>query len=1199
MSNQNSEIGIPLTFLFTDLEGSTLLWQRQPEAMMAALARHDDLLRAAVEAARGRVVKNTGDGIHAVFDSVQDALSACIQAQCSLQAEHWGETGPLKVRMGLHCGEAHVRAGDYFGAAVNHAARLMDAAHGGQVLLSGVAAGLAVESLPDGVAMRDLGAHRLKDLLQPVRVYQLLHPALPADFPAIASLDRLPDDADEVGDKPVTAQAARLGLTFFGAFQATLDGRPLTHFRSANNQGLLVYLALQCERPFPRETLATLFWPDESDQNARNNLRQSLYQLRKLLGDLEEERAGPPFLLAERLTAQFNPDSDYSLDVRRFLLAVERRDLQAAAGYYQGELLPGFTCDSAEFEDWLRQQREYLHRLALETLTLLTQEHIQHGRLDHAQAAARRQLSLEPWREIAHRQLMQAYALAGDRANALAQFETAREILWDELGLEPAAETAALLEEIRAGRYAPAVSDAYLRPPARIRHNLPADATPFIGRELELAQIGRLLAEEGQRLVSIVAPGGMGKTRLALAAGRALLERFPDGVCFVNLAPLADPREIGPTMAVALDYRPPDKERDVLPQLLESLANRRLLLILDNFEHLLAGATLVNDILQSCPTGAVLATSRQRLNLASEVRYELGGLDYPQDVSPVEARRHTALMLFEDSGRRVLPGFALNEDNTPAVIRICRLAQGMPLALLLAAAWLDVLSPAEIAAEIEQSLDFLSADLADLPPRQRSMQAVFECTWGMMSPAEQSALASLSVFRGSFSREAAQQVAGASLRVMQALVGKSLLHRHAENDGSAAGGRFSMHELLRQYAAEQRRRADPDDAVALAHCRYYAGRMGDEVRLGIGFSPMHIPGRMSPDRDNLRRAWTYAVEHGLGPELQEMVRGIAALSFGQGQKPHGLIEPAIRALEQRGRPQDSRTLLFLRLFHLGFRIDLEDLSALEGEFPLWEPLVEAQADPELSYWYFVLRGYLAMSGIRTNHEALVWWERGREAAVEMGDAGLADSAETLIIWYEVENDLQEPDALQRLHELLARLEPDYPDSLSVEGLLIALGIQYAREERHADAIHYAARSLEVAKRWRDLKWIGETSYHFANTYLQMGRLDKAAERILDLLEWHLAIGQTWQTLGCMWAQAVGQPQLLGGEATAVRIMSMVFHHPETLSHYQYQIESARSLYVEELGEEAYWAEWEAGKKLSFDDAAGLMRAGLIAAGALQ
>jgi len=256
----------------------------------------------------------------------------------------------------------------------------------------------------------------------------------------------------------------RLSLEFLGTFRVRLGEQTVTHFRSTNVQALLVYLALQAGRPFPRDSLATLFWPNEPDRSARKNLRQSLYQLRKVLADSDDNRH--PFFHVSRQTVQFNVDSRHTLDVADFVEALDARDLETAVSRYHDDLLPAFTTDSREFEEWLRHERERLHRLALEAMEQLADRHLRNGRVDDAQAVARRQLALEPWSESAHRQLIEALALAGNRTAALAQFDRCRAILADEIGVSPAPETIALAERIRkndlrpidphliAGRYA-------------------------------------------------------------------------------------------------------------------------------------------------------------------------------------------------------------------------------------------------------------------------------------------------------------------------------------------------------------------------------------------------------------------------------------------------------------------------------------------------------------------------------------------------------------------------------------------------------------------------------------------------------------------------------------------------------------------------------------------------------------------------
>jgi predicted ATPase len=322
-------------------------------------------------------------------------------------------------------------------------------------------------------------------------------------------------------------------------------------------------------------------------------------------------------------------------------------------------------------------------------------------------------------------------------------------------------------------------------------HNLPAQLTPFVGREHELVEINAALDDPDVRLLTLVGAGGMGKTRLALETAYQRLNRYADGAFFVALAPVASPAAIASAIATSVGLELTGDIRQALPF---ALRDKQALLLLDNFEHLLEGANGIVELLEAAPGLQFLVTSRERLNVLGEHAYVVRGMNYGESGSR-EAMPAAAIRLFEQSARRVKPDFVVGNDNLTVVARICALVEGMPLGLELAAAWADMLPLDEIASEIEQSIDFLSSDWKDAPERHRSLRAVFDSSWRSLDEFEQRIFRSLSVFQGGFTREAAQTVAGASLRALARLGHKSLLYQR--------GGRYEIHELLRQFGAEQ------------------------------------------------------------------------------------------------------------------------------------------------------------------------------------------------------------------------------------------------------------------------------------------------------------------------------------------------------------------------------------------------------------
>jgi serine/threonine protein kinase/tetratricopeptide (TPR) repeat protein len=378
----------------------------------------------------------------------------------------------------------------------------------------------------------------------------------------------------------------------------------------------------------------------------------------------------------------------------------------------------------------------------------------------------------------------------------------------------------ATLEDIIEGRTAqPTPTKRFDTPPIefslRVQHNLPAQTTPFVGREAEVDALVKLLDDRSNRLITILAPGGMGKTRLALEVSERQLDKYVDGVFFVELAPLSDTNSIITTIADTLGYHFQADGREPLQQIQDYLSSKTLLLVLDNFEHLLDGAGLVTDILKSAPTLNILATSRQRLNQMGETLYHLSGMNFPAWETPADAMTYGSVQLFLQSAKRVQPDFELTQDNLDHVARICKLVQGMPLGILLSASWLGMLTSAEVADEIAGGIDFLETDEIGLPNRQRSIRVVFDYSWKSMTSAEQGVFVKLSVFRGGFTRDAAQAVAGANLRVLMSLTNKSLIRRNTDS------GRYGIHELLRQYSHEKLTEQDLEYENRDKHSDYF------------------------------------------------------------------------------------------------------------------------------------------------------------------------------------------------------------------------------------------------------------------------------------------------------------------------------------------------------------------------------------------
>jgi predicted ATPase/DNA-binding SARP family transcriptional activator len=642
----------------------------------------------------------------------------------------------------------------------------------------------------------------------------------------------------------------RLALSFLGSIAITLDGQPVTGFDSGKVRGLLAYLAAEAGSAHSRDALVGMFWPELPERAARSNLSQALANLRQVISD---RTAQPPFLLIDSDTIQFNRQSDHWLDLSQFeeLLAacdshVHRardrchaclRRMEEAADLYRDDFLDHFSAgNSAGFEEWVVVRRERLQQLALGVLSRLAG--YQHRLAQHEQALgyARRQLEIDPWREEAHRQAMRALALSGERTAALEQYERCRQILRDELHAEPTQGTTALVEWIRAG---PAAGEA----PQPAGQRLPTPQTTLVGRVAEIAELGARIENPNCRLITLVGPGGIGKTRLALAVAAAETDTFMQGARYVALDALSSPGGLPEAILQALDV-PLPKQVDPKTQLLATLRGQELLLVLDNFEHLLEGVGLLTEILLAAPRVILLVTSRERLNLQAEWVFDLQGLNYPTEAADIGAMTSEAVQLFIQRAGQASRHFNAAK-HIRAVAGVCRLVQGLPLAIELAAAATAQQSPEQVMAALETDLRALVTTMRDMPVRHRSLTAVVDHSWTLLTDAERGVQRRLSVFRGGFTLEAAAEVAGATLPLLTALLQKSLIARDTT-------GRYAMHPIIRQHAAGKLEAAGElahtfDQALGYFLALAEAGE-SNFVRL----RPPAWMDRMAAEQDNLR-----------------------------------------------------------------------------------------------------------------------------------------------------------------------------------------------------------------------------------------------------------------------------------------------------------------------------------------------------------
>jgi predicted ATPase/DNA-binding SARP family transcriptional activator len=654
---------------------------------------------------------------------------------------------------------------------------------------------------------------------------------------------------------------------------------------------IFAYLSIT-NKPHNRDEMATLLYPGNDQSSARGNLRRDIFELKSSLNDdlllLEGEQIS--LISPEQIWVDVNEFLGHVNTIRQHHQSLQGNKnnsactdcierITQAIELYSADFMSGFTiAGSRQFEDWQFFQSENLRQALSDIIQQLIQWHSERGEFEPAIAYGRRWLALDPLNEPAQRQMMRLYAASGQQTAALRQFSEFKHLLKAELGSTPDEETNSLYEAILNHQIIsniPIVSGRSTQLPGRNLPNLPPNNLPLpdeslIGRTRELEMIVQKLRDDPDcRMLTLVGPGGIGKTRLAVESAFRLAEAvtcpFCEGIFYISLATLSSPDAI--ILAIAdvlkLPLLPDPNQR--IQQVLNYLQPKRLLLLLDNFEHLIDSKNIqiLVDVLTHAPQVKLLVTSQTRLNTHAEYVIQLQGLDVPttsadnQD-SSIETTigGYSAIQFFLTRAKQINPEFVITNNNLESIVRICQLVEGMPLGIEMAVAWLDILTTAEIMDEIIQCLDFLTVNWPDRPNRHQSLRAVFDSSWKLLTEQERSLLMGLTVFQSNFSRQAAEAISGATLGSLMSLKNKSWIK--VLNDGS-----YQIHDLLCQFANEKLQ-VDPN-AWQQARKRYtafYANFLDEQAENIKGPQQSTAFAAISNEFENIRLAWQWSIETG-------------------------------------------------------------------------------------------------------------------------------------------------------------------------------------------------------------------------------------------------------------------------------------------------------------------------------------------------
>ncbi|HVN56314.1 MAG TPA: tetratricopeptide repeat protein [Anaerolineaceae bacterium] len=741
-----------------------------------------------------------------------------------------------------------------------------------------------------------------------------------------------------------------LEIRLLGQFEIVQDGKRV-NIPTRNAQTLFAYLVLNAGRAYRRERLAGLLWPDSSEENARSNLRHELWRLRKAIG-----AGNGSYFLIDDLTIAFNPQSNFSLDVHKLEnISIESNrsnDLIEALSNYGGDLLPGF------YEEWVLIERDRFYTLFEARIARLLQILESERRWMQILDWGMRWIALGQGSEIAYRALMSAYAGMGDLSKIAATYERLTQTLQQEQGIGPSVETQELYKRLKAGfqmdRHMEKQdskvyqgkltleSAASSFPIPKVRHtNLPEPMTSFIGREKEIQEVEEQV--QRARFVTITGSGGVGKTRLAIQVGSALVPNYRDGAWWVELASLfkietsqsanVDNLQISPfsqtdkrievagadlvIQAVAKILRIPDTPgRPLIEEVLDHLHTKQLLLILDNCEHLIdACAYVIERVLRDSPEVSILATSREALSMPGEKAWRLPSLSLPGEERSLDSKsilQSEAVRLFIERGNELFPANQLGEADVYIIAQICRRLDGIPLAIELAAARLNLLSAQEIAARLDRRFSLLTGGHRTALPRHQTLRAAIEWSYDLLSVSEQLVFRRLSIFAGSCSMDAAEAVCSGEgirsdevLTLLGRLSGKSLLSVRPVSHDTDMPTRYYLLDTIRSFGQWKLDEAEETAMLRDRHAAYYVHLVEAAEPELLFQNQVRWFKLLQAENDNLRAAIEWSLESKQTENALRMLGALLWFWFSYGSTREGR-DLAIKVLASPSEDQFDR-----------------------------------------------------------------------------------------------------------------------------------------------------------------------------------------------------------------------------------------------------------------------------------------------------